>query len=181
MKTLLILSLLIFSIPTVAKQYLPKNKQTVLGLYVTAKEAFAKRHIIPNKVKILDVRTQGEYIFVGHASMAINIPLEFLNRGIDLKKMNPIMSLNYNFVDEVKKRFNKTDVIMIICRSGVRSAISVNKLAQAGFKNVYNITDGFEGDKSNVMDDFSNGKRIVNGWKNSNLPWTYQLDPELVY
>ena len=36
--------------------------------------------------------------------------------------------------------------IMAMCRSGGRSAIAVNLLAQAGFKHDYNIVDGMEGD-----------------------------------
>ena len=90
-----------------------EKKQTVLGLYVTAKEAFAKWHVAPNKIKILDVRTQGEYIFVGHAPMAVNIPLKYLKSGVDLEKMKPALLLNKKFVDEVKNKFEKTDTIMI--------------------------------------------------------------------
>jgi hypothetical protein len=48
-------------------------------------------------------------------------------------------------------------------------------LAEAGFSDVYTITDGFEGDAD------KNGDRTRNGWKNSGAPWTYKLDPELVY
>jgi rhodanese-related sulfurtransferase len=133
------------------------------------------------KIKILDVRTPGEYIFVGHAPMATNIPIKFFKDVINLKKMKPVMPLNENFVDEVKKKFKETDTIMIMCRSGSRSAIAVNKLAKAGFKNVYNITDGFEGDKLKAPGSYNSGKRIVNGWKNSGVSWTYKLDPKLVY
>jgi hypothetical protein len=32
------------------------------------------------------------------------------------------------------------------CHSGSRSAFVLNQLAEAGFKTVYNITDGVEGD-----------------------------------
>ena len=86
-----------------------------------------------------------------------------------------------NFVDEVRKKFNETDTIMVMCRSGVRSAMSVDKLVKAGFKNVYNIVDGFEGNKIDIPESYNNGKRLVNGWKNSGAPWTYELDPNLVY
>ena len=83
-----------FSITSFASSALPTQKQTTLGLYITAKEAFTKWQVDRGKVKILDVRTSGEYIFVGHAPMATNIPLRFLKTGIDLKKMRPIMPLN---------------------------------------------------------------------------------------
>ena len=49
---------------------LPKGKQTVLGLYVSAKEAYERWKAEPDKVMILDVRTPEEYLFVGHPTMA---------------------------------------------------------------------------------------------------------------
>jgi hypothetical protein len=54
---------------------LPKEKQTTLGLYVTAKEAYEKWKAEPDKVKIIDVRTPEEYLFVGHPAMAWKIPV----------------------------------------------------------------------------------------------------------
>ena len=51
-------------------QDIPKLKQTNLGLYLTAKEAFEKWEAAPENVFVLDVRTPEEYIFVGHAEMA---------------------------------------------------------------------------------------------------------------
>jgi rhodanese-related sulfurtransferase len=91
------------------------------------------------------------------------------------------MPLNEYFVDDVKKRYKKNDTIIVMCRSGVRSAAAVNELAEAGFVAVYNIINGFEGDKLKASGSCNKGKRIVNGWKNSGAPWTYNLEPELVY
>ena len=45
-----------------------------------------------------------------------------------------------------EKMAKPDDTLMVMCRSGGRSAIAVNFLAKAGFKNVYNIIDGMEGD-----------------------------------
>ena len=45
---------------------------------------------------------------------------------------------------------------------------------------MYNVIDGFEGDKVEDPESVFHGKRMRNGWKNS-APWTYQLDPELVW
>ena len=39
----------------------PKGKQTVLGLYVTAREAYVQYRAAPERVKIIDVRTPEEY------------------------------------------------------------------------------------------------------------------------
>ena len=68
-----------------------------------------------------------------------------------------------------------------MCRSGVRSAMSVNMLAQAGYQNVYNIFDGMEGDMVDDPESAYHGKRMRNGWKNAGLPWAYDLDPTLVW
>ena len=54
-------------------------------------------------------------------------------------------------------------------------------LAQEGFKNVYTITDGFEGEEVKDENSYFKGKRMINGWKNSGAPWTYELNPELVF
>ena len=58
--------------------------------------------------------------------------------------------------------------------------MAVNALAKAGFTKVYNIIDGFEGDKVEDPESVYHGKRMRNGWKNA-APWTYELDPTLVW
>ena len=70
------------------------------------------------------------------------------------------------------------DTLMVMCRSGGRSAIAANFLAKAGFKNVYNIIDGMEGDPVQNPASVFQGQRLVNGWKNSGCPWTYNLTPD---
>jgi rhodanese-related sulfurtransferase len=128
------------------KPELPKHKQTVLGLYVTAKEAYEKWRADPEKVKILDVRTPEEYIFVGHAEMAWNIPLAFQTYDWDSTKQHFAIEPNPEFVSHVKEQFTVEDTLLVICRSGGRSAMAVNFLAKAGFKNAFNIIEGMEGD-----------------------------------
>jgi rhodanese-related sulfurtransferase len=68
-----------------------------------------------------------------------------------------------------------------MCRSGGRSALAVNALAKAGFVNAYNIIDGMEGDKVDDPGSVYIGKRMKNGWKNSGSPWTYDVNPELIW
>ena len=169
-----------FSIST-AKSNLPPQKQTALGLYVTAKEAYEMWLADKNKIKILDVRTPEEYIFVGHAPMAHNIPIQLLNYKMAVHNNEPLMKANPNFIAQVGQKFKPSDTILVICRSGNRSAAAVNVMASAGFKIVYSVTDGFEGDriKDHSSSDF--GKRFKNGWKNSGIPWTDKLNPELIW
>ena len=160
---------------------IPKKKQTVLGLYLTAKEAFSKWHADSDRVVVIDVRAPEEYIFVGHAPMARNIPVRLLNQELTAKKRSPVMEPNPDFVSQVKRDYKFSDTILVMCRSGGRSAMAVDLLAEAGFNRVYNITDGFEGDAVKDPDSYYNGKRVKNGWKNSGAPWTYSIEPDLMY
>ena len=160
---------------------IPKDKQTTLGLYVTAKEAYDLWQKDQQKIKIIDSRTPEEYAYIGHAPMAVNIPNQFMTYAWDEKKKAYVMKDNPNFVKEVQKRFAKDDTILVMCRSGQRSAPAVNLLAKAGFTKVYQIPEGFEGDKVNDPQSPNKGKRMKNGWRISNLPWTYDLDVNLIY
>ena len=156
---------------------LPAEKQTTLGLYLTAQQAFEKWQSAPDKATVLDVRTPEEYLFIGHAEMAWNVPLAAQTFEWDAaKKQFPMRPLP-DFVDRIRTIAKPEDTLLVMCRSGGRSALAVNALAQAGFKNVYNITDGFEGDSVKDPGSVFNGQRMVNGWRNSGLPWTYQPDP----
>lgn len=176
--TLLLLGWLSLSI---AKSTMPVQKQTVLGLYVTAKEAYEMWAADKNKIKILDVRTPEEYLFVGHASMAHNIPLQLFNYKMAVMNKEPLMKPNPNFIAEVGQKFKPSDTILVICRSGNRSAAAVNAMASAGFKIAYSVTDGFEGDRIKDPSSSNYGKRFKNGWRNSDIPWTDRLDPELIW
>ena len=160
------------------KANLPKEKQTVLGLYVTAKEAYEKWKAEPEKVKILDVRTPEEYLFVGHPTMAWKIPVATQSYQWDPeKKQFPLKPL-LDFASRVSQVAKPDDTLMAMCRSGGRSAIAVNFLAKAGFKHVYNIIDGMEGDANGDSDSVAQAQPLKDGWKNSGCPWTKKLTPE---
>ena len=157
---------------------LPKGKQTVLGLYLTALEAYDKWKAEPEKVMILDVRTPEELLFVGHPAMAWKIPVGAQTYEWDAEKGQFPMKLLPDFVARVSEVAKPHDTIFVMCRSGGRSAIAANLLAQAGFTHVYNIIDGMEGDTVDDHESVFRGQRLKNGWKNSGLPWTYKLNPE---
>ena len=110
------------------KPELPEAKQTSLGLYLTAAEAYDKWLAAPEEVKVLDVRTLEEYIYVGHAPMAWNIPLATQTHEWDADKGYFGYQPNTNFISQVKNVAAPTDTIMIMCRSGGRSAMAVNLL-----------------------------------------------------
>jgi rhodanese-related sulfurtransferase len=160
------------------KNELPKEKQTKLELYVTSKEAYDMWKASPEKIKVLDVRTPEEYIYVGHTAMAYNVPLAIQTYTWDSTKNYFSMKPNPDFLKNISEVFTKTDTILVMCRSGGRSAMAINQLAAAGYKNVYNITDGMEGDTVDDPQNLYAGQRLKNGWKNSGIPWTYKVDPK---
>jgi rhodanese-related sulfurtransferase len=157
---------------------IPTAKQTTLGLYVSAKEAYEKWLAAVGKVLIIDVRTPEEYLFVGHPTMAWKIPVAAQSYEWDATKGQFPMRPCPDFVDRVRQVARPDDVICVMCRSGGRSAIAVNLLAQAGFNQVFQILDGMEGDLVKDPDSVFVGQRMKNGWKNSACPWTYSLTPE---
>jgi rhodanese-related sulfurtransferase len=160
------------------RTHVPEGKQTTLGLYVTAKEAYEKWLAAPGKVLILDVRTPEEYLFVGHPTMAWKIPVAAQSYVWDAEQRQFPMRPYPDFVDRVRQAARPDDVICAMCRSGGRSAIAVNMLAKAGFTNVFQILDGMEGDVVKDPESVFVGQRMKNGWKNSGCPWTYELVPE---
>ena len=179
---ILVASLLIGLLsPVWADSNIPKKKQTSLNMYINARQAWEKWSADPDNIHVLDVRTRAEYIFVGHPPMAVNIPVRFLGDALNPVTLTPGMPKNGNFIADVKKRYKQSDTILVICRSGSRSAAAVNLMAEAGYRNVYNIIDGFEGDRLKAPDSYLNGKRIINGWKNSGAPWTYRMERDLAY
>jgi rhodanese-related sulfurtransferase len=161
----------------VADQQVPAEKQTTLGLYLTAREAYEKWKAAPDKVTILDVRTPEEFLFIGHVEMAWNIPVAAQTFEWNAeKKQFPMLPLA-DFVARVQTIAKPGDTLLVMCRSGGRSASAVNQLAKAGFTQVFQITDGMEGDVVEDPASVFRGQRLVNGWKNSGLPWTYRIDP----
>jgi rhodanese-related sulfurtransferase len=154
-----------------------KERQTSLGLYVTAKEAYDMWQADPEGVKILDTRTPEEWVFTGHAPMATLIPFAFLSYVWDDEKKAFPWSLNPDFVRLVEERFTRDDTLLVTCRSGGRAALAINMLAAAGFTNAYNILDGMEGSRVSDPESVFDGMRKKNGWQMSGLPWTYELDP----
>jgi rhodanese-related sulfurtransferase len=165
-------------VPPAAKTELPAEKQTVLGLYVTAKQAYEMWKADPEKVLILDVRTPEEFLFVGHPPMAWKVPVAVQSYEWDAARGQFPMKPCPDFVSRLVGVAKPTDTILVMCRSGGRSALAVNMLAKAGFTKAYNIVDGMEGDPVQEPGSLFLGQRLKNGWKNSGAPWTYELTPE---
>jgi len=158
----------------------PEGCRTKLGLYVTPREAYEQWAADSDHVKVLDVRTPEEYAFVGHPEMAMNIPVVMHTYEWEPEKGRVAIEGNPRFIPEVTRWADPGDTILIMCRSGGRAALAVNALVDAGYTDVYNILEGMEGERVDDPGSASHRKRMVNGWKNAGLPWTYDLDPDLM-
>lgn len=165
---------------------LSKKKQTKLGLYMTAKQAYKYTTDNMDKTLFVDIRTPSELNYLGAAGvMDAHVPAVFMDTtGWNDKKHRYNRAKNKNFIADVtnvlkKKGLSKDNTVILMCRSGKRSATATNMLAAAGYTKVYSVVDGYEGGK--VKKGKDKGKRMKDGWKNSGLPWTYSLDKDYMY
>ena len=165
----------------------PTPKRTKLGQYFSAQEAAKFMSNNLSNALFLDVRTPAELMFVGMPTIVdANVPymVEPDFPTWDDAKSTLKLENNSDFVSEVRwrlseKRLGPDSTIVLICRSGDRSAAAANLLAEAGFKNVYSVVDGVEGDLA--KDGPKAGQRVVNGWKNADLQWFYTLEKKKMY
>lgn len=162
------------------------KKQTPQGLYVDSKEAYEMMQKDP-KVILVDVRTPEEWQFVGYTDKAqIMIPtVQFKYDELDPKKPRYKSVNNPNFVSELEEKAaalgaDENSTYILMCRSGSsRAQPGAKMLDQYGYKNVYIMTDGFEGGK--LKEGEHKGYRFKSGWKYNNLPWTYNLTASNAY
>lgn len=167
---------------------LPEIKRTNSGQYLTPQQAYDMKQKGKDSVLFLDVRTRAEAMYVGMANDVDGlVPFvehpEIMNDW-DEKRAMYKLEPNQDFVPEFERRLKekklgKDATIILICRSGDRSSKAADRLEMAGYKKVYSVAEGFEGDtaKGGAKD----GQRVVNGWKVTNLPWTYKPSKSKMY
>ncbi|MFY0991103.1 rhodanese-like domain-containing protein [Halomonas sp. C05BenzN] len=161
-------------------------RETRLGLYVSAVEAFELLQENERAV-LIDVRDPIEIKFTGFAEPTdIHVPWVLADRGnFDDEAKTWPMVRNADFEPRVKERLEalgvaEDDPIIVICRSGsTRSAPGADAIAEMGYRQVYSVSDGFEG--STLKEGDSRGVRALNGWRNSGLPWSYEIDPGVAW
>jgi rhodanese-related sulfurtransferase len=155
-----------------AEERVSPSDRTSLGLYVDALSAHRLKSHPVHKVVLVDVRSQLEVVLAGRAT-AVDLHVPFIEHTLyrTASGRGWTMAENGGFIDELVQQLQRHNadidtIILVMCRSGERSARVVNALAEAGYLLAVNVIDGFEGDLG------SDGKRSVNGWKNAALPWT---------
>ena len=111
---------------------------------------------------LIDVRSKVEFDYVGHPLGATHVPW----------KEFPQWTENPNFADAVEAALaegdnrNKDRPLVLICRSGARSLKAAERLREHGYTRLYNVEEGFEGDK-----DDQQHRGTINGWRFRGLPW----------
>lgn len=99
------------------------------------------------KTVLLDVRTEDEWKTIGKPD----------SNSLGIKTFFITISQDSDFINNVKKKINKENQVLVMCAAGGRSIIAANLLKNEGYI-AHNISDGFSG----------NGQD--QGWKNEGLP-----------
>jgi rhodanese-related sulfurtransferase len=119
------------------------------------KEAYDFLQHNPDAV-LVDCRSEIEFLFVGHPAGAHHVAW---NDG-------PDWAVNPHFVGQVKMIASMNRPVVLICRSGQRSVDAGVALEQAGFGDVINVLEGFEGPL-----DLRHQRSRLSGWRKDGLPW----------
>jgi rhodanese-related sulfurtransferase len=106
--------------------------------------------------KLVDVRTQPELLYVGKVPGSVMIEWQTY----------PGNRPNPEFMGELAAAVPKDQPVMFLCRSGARSHAAAEAATRAGWRECYNVLEGFEGDK-----DAAQHRSTVGGWRKAGLPW----------
>ena len=106
--------------------------------------------------KLVDVRTKPELLYVGKVPGSLAVEWQTY----------PGNRENPEFLAELAATVSKDQPVMFMCRSGARSHSAADAATRAGWKEAYNVLEGFEGDK-----DAEQHRSSVGGWRKAGLPW----------
>ena len=126
---------------------------------VTPDEAYMLLQAAPN-VKLVDVRTNAERDWVGR----VVVP-EGQQLAVEWARY-PGGQPNPQFGAQLEGAAGKDEILLFLCRSGVRSRHSARVATELGYTNAYDILEGFEGDK-----DREGHRKTLGGWCKAGLPW----------
>ncbi|MBL8345989.1 MAG: hypothetical protein JNN03_11145 [Rubrivivax sp.] len=157
----------------------PPAKRTRSGRYLSADQAWSLKSALGARVLFVDVRTRAEAGYVGMPD-AVDALIPYLEHDEFMSDWDEARATfratpNGRFAEDMaralaQKGLGRDAVIVLICRSGDRSAKAADLLTELGHTQVHSVVEGFEGDLS------AQGRRSVNGWKNAGLPWSFRLD-----
>lgn len=105
---------------------------------------------------LVDVRTAEELTFVGRVPGSLHVAWQ----------SGPTLIKNPRFLRDLKSKVPLDQVLVLLCRSGKRSAAAAAAATAAGFSQVFNVLEGFEGDLDAQQQRGDSG-----GWRHRGLPW----------
>lgn len=126
---------------------------------VTPDEAYALLQSEP-AARLIDVRTTAERDWVG------KVVLPEARQGAIQWTLYPGGAPNPDFLQQLTQQAGKDDVLLFLCRSGVRSRHAAKLATENGYRHAFDILEGFEGDK-----DAEGHRKSVGGWCKAGLPW----------
>jgi rhodanese-related sulfurtransferase len=113
--------------------------------------------------RLVDVRTDVEWANIGVPDLSKTGKEPILISW----QVAPTMQRNEAFEAQLQQAgLQPDDKIYFLCRSGVRSLAAAEAARAVGYKNVFNIADGFEGPP-----DASGQRGTTAGWQADKLPW----------
>jgi rhodanese-related sulfurtransferase len=120
----------------------------------------AWRLVDSGQALLVDVRTAEERKFVGHVPLSAHVAWA----------TGTALIRNPRFVRELEAKVasngGKHAVVLLLCRSGKRSALAAEAATKGGFAHVFNVLEGFEGEID------GRGRRgSLGGWRHHDLPW----------
>ena len=127
---------------------------------VTPQEAYVLLQQDIN-VKLIDVRTRAERDWVGQ------VKIDAVQQHLVEWNLYPQNSPNPAFLEQLDQVANKDQVLLFLCRSGVRSRNAAKAATEHGYTNCFDILQGFEGNK-----DAAGHRKTIEGWCFAQLPWT---------
>jgi len=133
---------------------------------VSVREVWARLQSDPATVMI-DCRTRAEWAYVGLPDLS-GIGKQLLT--VEWQTF-PDNRINPDFVKVLSEALEATGVkkdaeIFFICRSGGRSRMAAQAMAEAGYARCRNVTEGFEGPLDTLRH-----RGSASGWKVAGLPW----------
>lgn len=126
---------------------------------VSPQEAMAVLQADPS-AKLIDVRTAAERDWVGR----VVIPDE--QHAAVQWSLYPGGTPNPAFLEQLSAVAAPDQVLFFLCRSGVRSRHAATLATEHGYRNCFDILEGFEGDK-----DAAGHRKTIAGWCVAGLPW----------
>ncbi len=127
---------------------------------VTPVEAYTLLQETPQAL-LIDVRTNAERDWIGRVALA-----DTQQAAIEWT-FYPGGTPNPAFLERLQQVAKPEQVLLFLCRSGVRSRHAATLATANGYANCFDILEGFEGDK-----DAAGHRKTVGGWCVAGLPWT---------